>query len=132
MYNNLWKSDVVHSGLQGSLTLENQHEGSTAEEQAFTANHKAACQQAMTQHQITCTRCKCQFCLEQKGGCAYHPGAMDFTCKHEGTPDERNIFDRYERCPRTFLDTPGEVLLHGVLSISNHSAASQLLRLKCV
>ena len=36
---------------------------------------------------------------------------MDYTCKNEGRPNERNIYDRYECCQRTVLDTPGMLLL---------------------
>ena len=97
--------------FRGSLTLASQSEGPTAAQQAFTANHKAACQHDMSQQTIACTRCKHHFRLGQKGGCAYHPGAMDFTCKNEGRPDERNIFDRYDCCQRTVLDTRGMLLL---------------------
>ncbi len=97
--------------FRGSLTLASQLEGPTAEQQTFTDNHKLAYQRAMSQQTIACTRCKHQFHLGQKGGCAYHPGAMDFTCKNEGRPNERNIFDRYECCQRTVLDTPGMLLL---------------------
>ncbi|DBA95435.1 hypothetical protein WJX82_003920 [Trebouxia sp. C0006] len=92
---------------RGSLTLASQLEGPTAEQQTFTDNHKLAYQRAMSRQTIACTRCKHHFHLGQKGGCAYHPGAMDFTCKNEGTSNERNIFDRYECCQRTVLDTLG-------------------------
>ncbi|KAL0025635.1 hypothetical protein WJX77_000114 [Trebouxia sp. C0004] len=92
---------------RGSLTLASQLEGPTAEQQTFIDSHKLAYQRAKSQQTIACTRCKYQFHLGQQGGCAYHPGAMDFTCKNEGRPNERNIFDRYECCQRTVLHTPG-------------------------
>ncbi len=97
--------------FRGSLTLASQLEEPTAEQQTFTENHKLAYQRAMSQQTIACTCCKHHFHLGQKGGCGYHPGAMDFTCKNEGRPNERNIFDRYECCQRTVLDTPGMLLL---------------------
>ena len=97
--------------FRGSLTLASQLEGPTAEQQTFTDNHKLAYQRAMSRQTIACTRCKHHSHLGQKGGCAYHPGAMDFTCKNEGTSNERNIFDRYECCQRTVLDTLGMLLL---------------------
>ena len=97
--------------FRGSLTLASQLEGPTAEQQTFTDNHKLAYQRAMSRQTIACTRCTHHSHLGRKGGCAYHPGAMDFTCKNEGTSNERNIFDRYECCQRTVLDTLGMLLL---------------------
>lgn len=97
--------------FRGRLTLASQLEGPTAEQQTFTDNHKLEHQRAESQQTIACTRCKHHSHLAEKGGCAYHPGAMDFTCKNEGTPNEGNIFDRYECCQRTVFDTLGMLLL---------------------
>ena len=98
--------------FRGSLALASQLEGPTTEQHAFTDHHKAAYQRGRSQQNITCTRCKRQFRLGQEGGCAYHPGAMDYTCNNEGRSNERNIFDRYDCCQRTVLDTPGILLWH--------------------
>ncbi len=96
---------------RGSLTLANQHEGTTPEQAEFVHQHKAEYQLRKSQQPRTCTRCKTQFRPGQRGGCKYHPGAQEFVCKNEGTANERYIFDHYDCCQKTVLDSPGETQL---------------------
>ena len=98
---------MPHALCRGSLTLAYQHEGTSPEQEDFVSKHKAAYQGRKAQARRACTRCKQLFQPGQRGGCKMHSGAMVFVCKHEGTANERYIFDHYECCQKRVHDSPG-------------------------
>ena len=94
---------------RGSLTLANQFQDVSPEQHAFFHKHQEACQQEKLQQLKTCTRCHKQFDSQHPDGCMHHPGSMNFVQLNEGTQHERYIFDHYDCCHKTVLNTPGIV-----------------------
>lgn len=106
--------------IRGSLTLANQHDSMSPDQLIFTSNHKATYQQHKAQEQRTCSRCQMPYGTSQQGGCKEHPGAMAYRTEHEGTPEERAIFDHYECCRKTVSDNLGERVLQGPACLGCH------------